>query len=290
MAGSPGDPVVSVIVAVHRGEATIARAVASLLAQTLADWEAILVSDDLVDEIALLAGLGITDGRLRQVSTGRIGAGCAAARNLGLAVARGAYVTRLDADDAFHPERLERLTAIAARRGAAIDGIEVIDDATGEALWRPFPADASPADFTAEALGRLNSPVVPLVAHALSPPWFGDVDISEDVLHLFAIEERVGVLPVDPTPLYRYFVRAGSMSHGDDGAERADRSYAALDARLAGIGFPGIGAAAAARARAVFADKRAVNRAFAAARAAGRASDFQHFCAALVGRRDETGR
>ncbi len=282
---STHEPIVSIVMAVHRAEATLARAVTSLLDQTLSDFEAILVSDDRGDQLALLGSLGIADRRLVQVSTGRIGAGCTRARNLGLTAARGRFVTRLDADDAYAPDRLARLVALADRRGAATDAVEVIDDDTGATLWHPFAEGRAPADLSAADLGRMHAPFVPLVARSLAPPWFEDVDISEDVLFLFALEERVGRIAVEPAPLYRYFVRPGSMCHGDDGAERADASYAAIDARLAGGGYPGIGPAAAARARTVFAEKRAFNRAFAEAHAAGRASNFQEFCARADERR-----
>jgi glycosyltransferase involved in cell wall biosynthesis len=281
----PCEPTVSIVMAVHRAETTLARAVTSLLEQTLSDFEVILVSDDGTDQIALLGGLGISDRRLVQVSTGRIGAGCTRARNLGLGAARGRFVTRLDADDAFAPDRLARLVALAERFGAATDAVEVIDDATGATLWHPFAAGPVPAALSAADLGRMHAPFVPLVARALAPPWFEDVDISEDVLFLFALEERAGRIAVEPAALYRYFVRSGSMCHGDDGAERADRSYAAIDARLAAGGFAGIGPATAARARIVFAEKRAFNRAFAEAHAAGRAANFQEFCAQARPRR-----
>ncbi|WP_165498214.1 glycosyltransferase family 2 protein [Siculibacillus lacustris] len=280
MSAAATSATVSVVIAVHQGEATLARAVASLVAQTRPDWEAILVSDDGVDYRAVLAGQGIVDPRVVEVSTGRIGAGCTRARNVGLAAVRGGFVTRLDADDTFAPDRLERLVPIAEARGAALDGVEMIDDDGGRPLWTAFPPDTPPGDYGAEALGRRNSPFIPLVARALAPPWFEDVDISEDVLFLFALEERLGgPLPVIPDPLYRYHVRAGSMCHGDDGAARADASYRALDEALAAGVHPGIGPAAAARARAVFAAKRQFNRRFAEAVAAGRTTNFQAFCA-----------
>lgn len=270
-------PTVSVVIAAHRAEATIGRAVASLLAQTRGDFEAILVSDDGVDYLALLAGLGLADRRLAQVSTGAVGAGCTRARNVGFARVRGAFVTRLDADDLYDPRRLERLVPLAEARGVALDGVDVRDDATGTRLRR-VPAEDSARTATAHDLALTHCPFVPLVARALAPPWFEDVDISEDVLYLFALEERIGALPLEAEPLYHYRIRAGSMCHGADAAERADRSYAALDAQLASGAFPALSPPTVARARDAFARKRAFNLAFARAQAAGDVRDFQEFC------------
>ena len=65
-----GAPLVSVIVPAFRAAPTVGRAVRSLLAQTLADWQAIIVSDDEADYRAVLAAEGIADPRLVFVATG----------------------------------------------------------------------------------------------------------------------------------------------------------------------------------------------------------------------------
>ena len=65
-------PLVSVIIAAFRAEATLARAVRSLLAQRLDDWEALIVADDGADYRPLLAAAGLGDERLRFLASGRI--------------------------------------------------------------------------------------------------------------------------------------------------------------------------------------------------------------------------
>ncbi len=272
---------VTVVIPAFAAHDTIVRAVVSLLAQTLPDWEAILVADDGTDYAATLAAAGIRDPRIRHVVSGGIAIGCAAARNVALPLARGAFLTRLDADDDFEPERLARLLPVARSNGAATDMVRVIDDATGAELRRVgLAAGTTRAD--AATLAMLHCPLAPLVARGLAPAWFAEADIAEDVLHLFAVEDRAGPLAVLDEPLYRYRVRSGSMCHGRDGAERAERSYAAIDAELASGGFGRPSAAARERARAVFAAKRAFNRRFAEAGAAGFTGDFQRWCATVV--------
>src|SRR3712207_138328 len=106
---------ISVVIPACAAEATLARAVRSLIAQSWTDWEGIIVSDDGVDYEALAQARGFFDERLRFVSTGHVRSGCHNARNVGLAATRGELIAALDADDLFHPERLPRLAPIAAR-------------------------------------------------------------------------------------------------------------------------------------------------------------------------------
>ena len=60
---------ISVIIPACDAEATIERALASLFRQTLGDWEAMIVSDDLRDYADFLSGKGINDPRLRFATT-----------------------------------------------------------------------------------------------------------------------------------------------------------------------------------------------------------------------------
>src|ERR1700761_8166448 len=127
---------VSVVIPACQAAATIGRAVASLLAQTYRCWEAIIVADDAQDYAAILADSGITDSRLRFVSTGAVRSGCHNARNVGLAAARGEIIAQLDADDRYDARRLEALAPLAATRGAVVDKVAVVSDLTGQMLYR----------------------------------------------------------------------------------------------------------------------------------------------------------
>lgn len=83
---------------------TIARAVASIQAQTLSDWELIVIDDDSKDATRfVLIEMAQIDPRIRllRTKTGIVGA-----LNAGLAAATGEYVARMDADDESHPTRL----------------------------------------------------------------------------------------------------------------------------------------------------------------------------------------
>ena len=84
----------------------IAAGVATVLQQTLADIELIVVDDGSTDRSADILH-GFTDSRLTILT--QENKGVLAARNAGLAAASGAYVAFLDADDTWRPDCLEKL-------------------------------------------------------------------------------------------------------------------------------------------------------------------------------------
>ena len=101
-------PVVSVVLPVRNGAATIERAVSSIQLQTFTDWELLVVDDGSSDETReIVAGIARNDPRVRMLLPTYAGRGIVAALNRGLAVARGEFVARMDADDQSLPGRLE---------------------------------------------------------------------------------------------------------------------------------------------------------------------------------------
>ena len=111
-------PRVSVILPVHNGEATIAEAVSSVLAQTFADLELIVIDDGSTDSTLQVLS-GFTDARVRVFS--RKQSGPAASRNRGIEHASGDIVAFIDADDVWFPDKLEaQLTALERVPNAAV--------------------------------------------------------------------------------------------------------------------------------------------------------------------------
>ena len=98
----PG-PLVSVVIPAHNGEAYLAQAIESVLAQTWPHTELLVVDDGSTDSSAeIAAGYdGVT--LIRQENRG-----VAAARNRGAAEAEGELLSFLDQDDLFRPEKIER--------------------------------------------------------------------------------------------------------------------------------------------------------------------------------------
>lgn len=112
------DPLVSVITPVWNAQATLARTIASVRAQSLTDWEMLIVDDGSTDGSRALAGREAAgDARIRVLSLAE-NRGAAAARNLGIRAARGQLIAFLDADDLWRPEKLARQTAFMRACGA----------------------------------------------------------------------------------------------------------------------------------------------------------------------------
>lgn len=99
------DPMCSVVMAAYNAAATIDQSIASLLTQTFSDFELIVIDDGSDDETAARVGVYAADRRVRLHR--QANSGPAAARNAGIALARGRYVGILDSDDLWLPRYLE---------------------------------------------------------------------------------------------------------------------------------------------------------------------------------------
>lgn len=110
---TPRQPVVTVIMPVHNGERFVGAAVDSVLGQTFTDFVLVAIDDASTDG-TLDVLLRYTDSRVQVIrSASRVGP--AAARNMGLDLARSTYVAFFDSDDIAAPRRLD--TQVAWLRG-----------------------------------------------------------------------------------------------------------------------------------------------------------------------------
>lgn len=112
-------PKVSVVVPIYKGEKHLRQCVDSILAQTLEDIEVILVDDGSPDACPRITDeYAAHDPRVRVFH--RENRGAAAARNFGISKAKGTYLSILDSDDFFEPDKLEKEFALAEKAHADI--------------------------------------------------------------------------------------------------------------------------------------------------------------------------
>jgi glycosyltransferase involved in cell wall biosynthesis len=202
-------PLVSVVIPCFEREAYARELLASILAQSFADWEAVLVDDG-----SRVADLGRVvretgDARCRIIVHER-NRGLGPARNTGFAAARGRLVVPVDADDLLAPSFLA--ATVAALSGdpeadCAYTDLQLFGDS--EAVWRFKPG--SPADMLSEqwipGTGALMRKEL----------WerlggYGDLWGNED-WDFWIAAVRLGIKPIRiPAPLYMYRRTPQSMS------------------------------------------------------------------------------
>lgn len=96
--------IISVIIPAYNAEKTIKKTIESVINQNFNDWEGIVINDGSTDS-TLDVIFQIKDPRLKVFSYPN--AGAAASRNRGLSKATGEFITFLDADDVWTPDKLE---------------------------------------------------------------------------------------------------------------------------------------------------------------------------------------
>jgi glycosyltransferase involved in cell wall biosynthesis len=152
---------VSTIVPAYNSATTIVQAIESALTQDFDGHEVIVVDDGSTDDtVAALAGYG---DRIRVIH--QANAGAATARNAGAAIARGEYLSFLDADDLWLPNTLVvRYEALGSNPEAvlAYGDFSVVDDARAPLLSSVFHADPRAAKApTMNELIQRTWPILP---------------------------------------------------------------------------------------------------------------------------------
>jgi glycosyltransferase involved in cell wall biosynthesis len=140
---------VSVIIPCYNYARFLDYAVQTVLAQTVAPLEVLLIDDGSTDETPQLAARYSAPVRyIRQEN-----AGLSAARNRGIREARGEFVAFLDADDGFEPQMLERCLAEFERLGAGW-GLVAVQPRGIDAEGKPLPRNRLGWRFAGEVTGR----------------------------------------------------------------------------------------------------------------------------------------
>lgn len=228
-------PLVSIVTPVWNAAATLRDTVASVRAQTLADWELILVDDASTDGSRDLArALAAGEPRIRLIERAANG-GAAAARNDAIRAARGRLIAFLDADDRWYPEKLARQAAFMAAGGhafvysgyrrVAADGrplgtVRPPERVDRRRLLRGNVIGCLTAVYDSAALGRIEM-----------PPLRRRQDYGLWLRLLAAVPFAHGL----PEPLADYRVSPASLSGGKLGAAQATwRLYREVE----GLGRP----------------------------------------------------
>ncbi len=165
-----GVPRVSVIIPCYNGERFVGDAIESILAQTYGDLEVVVVDDGSTDNSAAVVG-GYTGGGEVRLVRHEANRGIPAARNTGIASVAGEFVSFLDQDDSWVPEKLDRqiriFDASPPEVGMVFSDVLVVDDdgaSLGLCVGREIPRrlDTMCREERLRALFRHN--FIPLIS------------------------------------------------------------------------------------------------------------------------------
>ncbi len=225
-----GTPRVSILIAAYNAAGKVSGSVNSVLAQSIKDVEVIVVDDCSSDATSdVVNQLQLSDPRVhlvRRIANG----GPGAARNTGLAVARGEWVAVVDADDSMDPRRLEVLLDAAEQHDLDLvaDNIWLVDDHSGNRFDVMFPPSHLPVPrlISAEEFVRNNRPTSVKRKYGLLKPVFRrsflethgirymeDGFLGEDFLLYLDCLIRGARFMLLPEAHYFYQVSRGSLSH-----------------------------------------------------------------------------
>jgi succinoglycan biosynthesis protein ExoO len=223
-------PAISVLVPAWNAATFIHTAIASLKQQTLTDFEALVVDDASTDNTAAAITAAVAgDPRFKLIQLDQNG-GSSAARNAGLAVARGAWIAVLDADDAIEPERLARLKHAAERSALDIvcDNPMICEDIAEPEAGKPMlrmALDAPPRPVDLARFVRANCPSKGQGALGYLKPMFRASflrdhairypkaqPIAEDYTFFADALAHGARAAIVPNRDYFYWVREGSIS------------------------------------------------------------------------------
>jgi CDP-glycerol glycerophosphotransferase len=233
-------PRISVLVPIYDVEAYLEECLQSLAAQTVEDFEAVLVDDGSTDASGAMAErFAAQDARFRVLR--QANGGLSRARNAGIDAATGEFLAFLDSDDVLPPDAYERLLGALERTGS--------DFATGN-VQRLTATGCSQAPFVAAAFARtrLRTHVrrfPPLLTDrtAWNKLWrrtfwdehclrFPEGRLHEDIPVVLPAHFQATRVDVVSAPVYRYRVR----EHGAPSITQRRHELAALHDRLAAVG------------------------------------------------------
>lgn len=104
---------ISIVMPAYNAASTIRSSIESIQAQTVKDWELIVIDDGSKDDtVSILKELAAGDERIRFFQN-EINSGASYTRNRAVAMAQGEWIAFLDSDDRWQPQKLEKQIALA---------------------------------------------------------------------------------------------------------------------------------------------------------------------------------
>lgn len=203
---------VSVIIPTFNSEKYISDTIISVQNQTYQNWEMLLVDDGSTDETKTIIITFLTDKRVQFYPLEK-NSGTGVARNFALAKANGKYISFLDADDLWKPEKLEKQIAFMQTNELpfTFSFYDCIDE-QGNSLNKRVEA---PRNLSYRQLFFCN--YVGNLTGIYDVDYFGKISISsirkrQDWMHWLTILKKIKTAKPVPESLAFYRIRENSLS------------------------------------------------------------------------------
>ncbi len=226
---SKQEPLISVIIPTYNSREFVGAAINSVLDQTEPRFELVVVDDGSTDDTAEIVTSYVNrDARIRLLHMPR-NRGPAAARNIGVAAARGRWIALLDSDDTYAPQRLACLVTLADMNAADMVSDNLVMRPIGGTPYLLIPREVWPrcrrltgSEFV---LGNIGTPKNPRLSYGFMQPMIRrdfllQHNIQHDERNRFGEDFMLYVTClhagarwwVTPDALYHYTIRPKSLT------------------------------------------------------------------------------
>ncbi len=227
------NPIISIIVPIYNVDKYLRQCLNSIRYQTFEDWECILVDDGSTDESPAICDEFVSvDVRFKVIH--KENGGLSSARNAALNVTAGQYIGFVDADDWIEPEMFEKLYNLITESDADMAMVGFKKEYRGRQSSKHLVKHKSIIDgytaIRAICYDRFPSYVWnKLHKKEIINCDFPDGRNFEDIYVYGQWLKNVNKLVIDPTPLYHYRMRTGSIAHVNPGKNRYDFFISCID-------------------------------------------------------------
>ena len=227
-------PLISVIVPVYKVEKYLHECVESIRNQTYRNLEILLVDDGSPDKSGEMCdALALEDSRIRVIH--KENGGLSSARNAGLDVATGEYVSFVDSDDWITHDMYQRLLGLMQQHHAQIAAGGMQAD-TGKHFNPEYPKKADPDVFSRLDALREITKNQKITNSACDKLWKKSIfdtirfpvgEYFEDFKTSYKCIDLVDTVVYDPHPFYIYRMTDSSITRGQFHPRMFEDAYAA---------------------------------------------------------------
>lgn len=220
-------PEISIIIPVYKVEKYLRECLDSISSQTFGDWECILVDDGSPDRSGeICAEYAARDPRFHVIH--RENGGVSVARNDGLEVSRGRFISFIDPDDIAHPEMMARLRELLISHDADVAQVSY------ELLFKSFKKEKPLVDSVIDldrgkvAQELLYGRKLPcyvwnkMFRREVIDTHFPDGMVFEDMYVMSQWVGNIRKMVISPEILYTYRQRCGSIVNSNYAENRLE--------------------------------------------------------------------